>query len=1023
MPDNSAYLATLAKGGHKIEGWFFPFDWGDPVLVADVTATPAFPTYNLAISVTSGSASAVDYGMVYTISTAGGLYKGMGTLRYAGTISSSNIPVRELSRGSIDVAAGDVIRVYRTFLPGDKLVGATADFNPDGLSYTDQGSNPPPVNNDLGAWAGKPSQLPIPFANSLGYVVDPDSSSAVTVVRTLPAGLSYATGDDTTLDVTVTGDEGTYWVKSVVTDPDNSKSTTRYTPVCINDSPLECTAEPYGGDRDNGWRMSVTFRGTVDIREGTWGAFAVRETMGGVDGSYGSAADGRSHVKFVGIVRRRSFDVDGTGARTVTYEFLSPLAWLLETPGFSKVMLDKASPSNWMEMKTLDTKRAKLQIIQFYSNLNQVGCDVVFRSNYRVKRYPGFFIEKNTPIGQLRELASGVGAVLICTRQGRFEFVTDPRLLPLASRSSVATMLALTNDHIIRASFQQEMKDTLEKMYFSGFVAGASGNAPFRIAFPGKAPGTGTQSPQFDKVICDSITAAEEEAGRRGGMVQQVFHGSNGQKHRVVTGELVLFGAFDVFDLYGEWITLPAIPNAAGIDTSAYRFVIDSISVEYTSGTARVTLRVSGETNAPKGQYDPPPVEAPASDLDYPWDLTAPVIITTGGRLPAWNGVNLVPTRLFTLAANTNKAHIARSWNPITSSPTYEDISTGLTGNGIWATSDPYDYRRRFALTADGLFRADDIWNFSTWSQVGTPTQVFGNAAGIGTSIMGSINRRGWFLIGTGNFCFAATPDYGATWYRINFATGTAAGYAHGTTLDELAPGIAVSPRNGSGSGNGRIYAVGGTPFGGNTTLFKSDNWGVDGSWSTVANNAALAFDGNIVATPRINIPYVRSDGTTPNTNDSSQELYMVAGDGTRGQLIFSDDAGATWTTVHYVNSGGATQKPHGNAAGYSIQTFTHNGAVVFYNGQNGVEFSTDGGNTQDFTGAVLPNATEYANGINGFSNHIGALIAWNRAGTGGHLIWSLEGGANSVSATLPSGVTHLAYAEWDLSELVPPAA
>lgn len=626
MPDQSSHDAALKAGKHVLFGSFFLFEYGDPVAIYTVDTTPSFPTYDLDVTLGSGSASAVKYGMVYTVETSGGKSKGAGTLRYAGTISSGNLPVRELSRGVIDVAAGDLVKVYRYWIPVDKLVGATIDFNPDGLSYSDQGSNPPPVGVNGGAWAGFPSQLPLPLTDSLGYVVDPDSSSAVTVSRTLPAGLSYASGDDTTLDVTVEGDEGTYWIETVVTDPDNSKSLTRYTPVCINAHPLDCTVEPYGGDVDNGWRMTVTFREQVDIPRGMWGAFVVREFIDGVEGSFGASAPGRSHIKFFGMVRRRSAEGSGAdGVQTVSYEFVSPLAWLLETPGFSKVMLNDASPDAWHKMKGLDTKRAPLQIFQFYSNAPHI-LDITFRDNYRVKDYPGFFLEKNTPIAQVRELADGVGARLICTRQGAFEFHTRLRFLPLADRSSAVTMLTPSLDSILRYSLNVEMKDPLEKLYFLGFVGGILPfPIPFRIAYPGKAPGTGVDSPQFDKMICDSLADAEREAGRRGAMVQGKFIGTDGEAREAHTVELVLYGSLDVFDLYGEWVKLPALPNVARIDTSKYRYELDSINIENTAGTARVTLRLSSETNGVPGQYDPPPPEDSAGFPDFDWDYGDPV--------------------------------------------------------------------------------------------------------------------------------------------------------------------------------------------------------------------------------------------------------------------------------------------------------------------------------------------------------------------------------------------------------------
>ena len=115
-----------------------------------------------------------------------------------------------------------------------------------------------------------------------------------------------------------------------------------------------------------------------------------------------------------------------------------------------------------------------------------------------------------------------------------------------------------------------------------------------------------------------------------------------------------------------------------------------------------------------------------------------------GSRVRVWDGIDLDPTKMFLLASSHAKAYRVNAWNPLSGTLSATDISTGLSGNGIWAQADPYDYRRRFSLTYDGLYRADDIWNFSSWARVASNAEMFnGDSSGIGTAVWMSINRKG----------------------------------------------------------------------------------------------------------------------------------------------------------------------------------------------------------------------------------------------------------------------------------------
>ncbi len=183
---------------------------------------------------------------------------------------------------------------------------------------------------------------------------------------------------------------------------------------------------------------------------------------------------------------------------------------------------------------------------------------------------------------------------------------------------------------------------------------------------------------------------------------------------------------------------------------------------------------------------------------------------------------------------------------------------------------------------------------------------------------------------------------------------------------------------------------------------------------------ATLLTDSNITATYAPNVPYLRQNGTTVNAHNGSQEVYIIGGSGNRGGITFSDDDAATWSVEHFVNAG-ATPHAMGCLAGWNAMSFTYLGDVVYFASQRGVGYTDDGGATVTYYNTIMPNAADNSIGVNGFSAHVGAVLAWNRSGTSGYLCWSMDTGVTFLFGNLPSGVTFVANAQWMLDDFVPP--
>lgn len=639
MPSQASNLTAIRTAGHWLHAYMSVFT-GSVVLTATISATPTMPASNLAITVVSGSASNVKPGMRVEVFQSNGVQsKGHTRIRYAGTISSTNLPIRETSRGQTRIGSGDVIKVYSDIRLSDKLVAATSDFSPDQLTYSDEGSNPPPVVNSGGAWAGWDTMLPILMTGSASYNIDPDSGATVTHSWSLPSGLSYSSGGATSADPQLTGDAGEYWVPHTGTDASNSKSVIQYVPVRIHssaDPPYDVLIDTPEGEETAGWSARVRVVDAAGLAEIPDGAFVIlwkQEYIAGTRQSFGAAASGRSHIILSGYLRREEAEADEEGVETLSFEVISPLARLEELVGYSKVMTSEATPDAWSEIKTLTTDRASIQLLQFYTNWTESGFDIIRSTYHENKTYPEFFLQRATPLGQLRELAKGVTNRIICDRRGRMEIQRRPEIIALTDRASVPVTLALTTRDLKRWRYTRDHWRELCQLTCSGFTAGSSSNQPLFSQWPGRAPAEGNRVETYERLIADDQDELNDWSGLIGASLDGIYANASNTIEQALDLELVLRGAYDVFDLYEEVVTVTLTTDLRGLDLSTQLFVLAGITIEYDeAGSAETTLRlrtctsgVQGNTYAPPGEsdnglgdYDPPDYDNP------PIDITAP---------------------------------------------------------------------------------------------------------------------------------------------------------------------------------------------------------------------------------------------------------------------------------------------------------------------------------------------------------------------------------------------------------------
>lgn len=854
MPDLSSWLTYLEAGGHRVRGYLAVFT-GSVVCTYTVDTTPTYPAKNLTVTVVSGSASDVLHNYRMTVESSGGEFKGELRVASAGTISTTNLPINEVSKGRIDIRSTDVIKVYSIVYLNDKLVGNDIDFLPDGrITYTDELSNPAPLVCSGGVWAGfvtsGSSDALVYRYGSESAVLDPDSGGGVTHLWSLPSGVSFHTGSTSaSVNPTLDAPVGEWLIKHTVTDDDNTKAWSQYTPIRVYDKdsnrPHDVMVESVEGDEEFGWRMSfrlLSSAALTDIPDGALVAFFVDETIGGANISLGAPDIYTSAVKFVGYVKSDSQQLTAR-QNVISFEAVSPSAKLNLLPGFTKVFISDDTPDKWREVKSLTSVRAIAALLRWYTTWTDC-LDLVLPADIRT--YPAFYLQKNTPYGQVKELADGLDCRFVCDRRGRGEVHLHPAYVKLADRSAITTTLTLTKKHVISAEAVRQHWRTIDTFEARGFTDGTLAE-PIFSRYPGSAPGEGAQSVVVERLIAYDQEDLNERCGRRAALVDNSFINADGVYRRAFELKLTLFGSFDVFDFYSEYIKLDttdfaSASNMRGIDLSDFRYWLKTVFVSYDRGTARVELSLQAETNAPKGvTYYPdtgitlPPIDdpgvPPVGDPDMPTGIPG----------------NVDKMALFT--------------------------ANGLARTMTWRAASPvYDYASWASLSVSGAFQCWVPNGFATGSGwVVTSTGVYYGSISTRVFTLKKAFAAAFDIVGA-DASFGTENHFVCVGYRETGTTGCSAYYTtdNSTYSAEInvtsfynnlgyfgKPSVYVSPKTA-----GLVYVGAFTATGGEDStaaLYRSTDYGA--TWGVSA--ALTAPSDNSILYPSFKIPFAHTDELT----------------------------------------------------------------------------------------------------------------------------------------------------------------
>jgi hypothetical protein len=833
------------------------------VFQASVNGSVTFPATTLTVdNVTVGSISDIVDGM--TIEVLDGSGNSRGLLRVAvGAGSGSVIQVNEFSAATVNAQDGDTVIIRDEFRIFDRLVSATSKLNKDSRTlYTDAGSNPPPVSNAGGLFAGFTDigqvYATVTFDAVDSFTLDPDSGGTTSYVWDVDDG-TITVGSTTTEAITVQFPVGFRHVKLTVTDSSNAKSTVRWVPVWVHsrvnsdgDYPKSVLLE----SRDyttEGWtaqfQLPVGSEASIDnLPDGALVIVWEEQYYGGSLAQYGSNVSNRSHIKFVGFLDRDQITIDAE-VDTVTFTAVSPLGILAQTPALPQLTVQASSPDKWHKIKTNSVHRT-LWYLWYWHTTAFLYFDFKLPSSGDLTFNRLATTVTSNQLEQFRDIASSLGLVVTCDWLGRLLVDFDPQLLDTSARSGRTTAYNLTTADMVRIEWEREHRWQGKQVTGEGITDGtaASSNDPVFSRGPGNAPaplGTGVES--FDRQIVDNQADLNERTGLYFAKVNSLYNG-----RKVPRGlRLIMRPGYDVFDpALQEYVTLtlPASTNRRVVAfTSSTKWLVVGASVAYNEGEKEITYTLDHETFGPDGTtYTPPtsgengltdftPPDLNFPDLELPALETGPILDSSPPNIAAFNidgyyyltgdynttEVNGGPTWTRALLSGLGVSGTVESFTVDAFSPLY--LATGTTVNG-------------WLVTTTGIYLIEDIFG-----AISATLQL--------TFASGTTNLRHRFIDSSFGFldwiiCISSyddkvecayTQDGGTNWTEV-----TVTAFGNNVSSPRAWPGLHISSKVA-----GLAYTIGFTATN-VPRLYRSTNYGA--TWSSISPTIITAGTGSSAA-------------------------------------------------------------------------------------------------------------------------------------------------------------------------------
>lgn len=455
----------------------------------------------------SGEGNVGDGMLVYFGNTAGG--KEIGTARIKGINTGAN--TLTIEENDLELDSGNYITVKCTYVPRAKLPsldssGADVVLYKDGEAYSNQNLYMPPV-----VVMGPPAcafliggVVDIKFVDELSW--SPVNAALSTKTWGWDGG-SLQSGSGTVADPYIVrySTAGVYWVSLTITDANGATSVGRR-PVFVfdDDNP------PYADFETNPRQLSLrgaqqqfAVSGDADQGEFSDGTWIVRFNGEQFNGdSYdlrGYRYPYRENVTFAGFLVSESVETN-TDAFSTSFDAIDITRILDQLPGFGQILIDAASPSNWMEVANLDVIKTVYYLLRWHSNVLDI---VDFR--YSLARSGDEIKVREQRIGKASLFRQceyvlgqkGIFATLCATPQGCLHIRQDPALIDPADRDASVDLTV----HLLASDWAEMVVEVQERLRVQSVrLSGIAYDGSAATAYISRAPGVPDQAVAPDEV-------------------------------------------------------------------------------------------------------------------------------------------------------------------------------------------------------------------------------------------------------------------------------------------------------------------------------------------------------------------------------------------------------------------------------------------------------------------------------------------------------------------------------------------
>ena len=386
------------------------------------------------------------------------------------------------------------------------------------IAYTDQHKYPDPVpilGTDRVFWLGGAtvedvrdgSASWVPGGGTItGYNWTAAGASATSGLTTATPTITYDAAGRYLVSCTVTGSNGktaTGWRTNYVFDPAHMPTVVAELGSCE------------GGWDSGGWEFKVGLvegAGLEDVRDGVKVTLFSRDNYGSSAGSIGPV-DGSENIIAMGWIAGETIEWAPSGGG-VSFTVKGPAGMMGKMPSFPTGIINKhgADPTKWTEFRDLTVDKACWSFLHWRTTATMI-LDVVLSGDTR--SIPTAESPQKGLWGQLADFCeSMILARPLSDRYGRIFVEVDTQVTPVASRSAIAVVMAVTEgDRGSEISLERSSCYPVGMLEISGMSYNGTKSTGLFSKAPGNAPKSTGDYQTSDNLIFASQAQANQICG------------------------------------------------------------------------------------------------------------------------------------------------------------------------------------------------------------------------------------------------------------------------------------------------------------------------------------------------------------------------------------------------------------------------------------------------------------------------------------------------------------------------------